>query len=308
MVQPLPETGKPPQFSGAVGEYQISAQTERSSVETGSAMTLSVRISGRGNMQTVTAPKLPAMTGVVVKGPILSEDSTSTSQVYTYTLIPAHTGTLRIPSIAYTYFDPSRAVYATTQTAPIPFSVRPKPNDMMEIETEEGSWKFWVILLLAIVLVGVLIGGFLWYRVGFTKAPTNTAMEADTPSGSVQTQGNEAQPETPVSQAHAALAKLRHNETIDEETPFANALAQTLYQYLEDTLALSQRSIDAAREACAQAQVSEGTLEALVDLLTKCDYHRFAPVPLSNDEQKSLITRAEAVINDIENLQDTNTK
>ena len=307
-VQPLPETGKPAQFSGAIGEYQISAQTARGWVQTGSAITLSVRISGRGNTQTITAPKLPAITGVVVNGPNLSEDSTPASRVYAYTLIPAHTGTLRIPSIVYTYFNPSRAVYATTQTTPIPLSVRPNPNDTADFETEDGSWKFWAVLLLAIVLVGGLIVGFLWYRVGFTRASANTGSRTATLHGNVKTQRTEAQPETSVSQAHAAFAKLVHSGTLNEETPFANALAQTLYQYLEDTLALSQRSIDTAREVCAQAQVSEHTLEELVDLLTKCDYHRFAPVPLSTDEQKAFIARAEAIINDIENLQDTDTK
>ncbi len=304
-VQPLPETGKPAQFSGAVGAYQLSAQTASGWVETGNPITLSVRISGRGNMQTVTAPKLPAMTGVVVNGPNLSEASTSTSRVYAYTLIPAHTGTLRIPSILYTYFDPSRAVYATTQSAPIPLSVRPNPNDTAEIETEDRSWKLWVVLLLAIVLVGGVIAGLVWYRAGLTRASANTAPQTATLDGDVQTRRAEAQPETPVSRAHAALAKLVHSGTLGEETPFPNALAQTLYQYLEDTLALSQRSIDAAREACTQAEVSEHTLDELVDLLTKCDYHRFAPVPLSTDEQKAFIARAEAIINDIENLQNT---
>ena len=127
-VQPLPEMGKPTHFSGAVGAYQISAEIERGWVETGSALTLSVRISGRGNMRTVTAPQLPAMAGVIVNGPNLSNDSTPTSRLYAYTLIPARTGTLRIPSIVYTYFDPSRATYATTQTLPIPLSVRPNPE------------------------------------------------------------------------------------------------------------------------------------------------------------------------------------
>ena len=307
-VQPLPETGKPAQFSGAIGAYQISAQTASGWVETGNPITLSVRISGRGNMQTVTAPKLPTMTGVVVNGPNLSDASTSTSRVYAYTLIPAHTGTLRIPSILYTYFDPSRAVYATTQSAPIPLSVRPNPNDTVEIETEDRSWKLWVVLLLAVVLVGGLIAGFVWYRARFTRASANTAPQTATLDGDVQTQRAEGQPETPVSRAHAALAKLVDSGAVDAETPFANALAQTLYQYLEDTLSLSQRSIDAAREACTQAEVSERTLEALVDLLTKCDYHRFAPVPLSTEEQKAFIARAEAIINDIENLQNTDTK
>ena len=83
-----------------------------------------------------------------------------------------------------------------------------------------------------------------------------------------------------------------------------NALAQTLYQYLEATLALSQRNIDTARDICVQAQVSDRIIEELVDILTKCDYHRFAPVPLSTDERAALITRTEAVINGIEDLLD----
>ena len=303
-VQPLPEIGKPLHFSGAIGEYQISAQLERGWVEVGSALTLVVRVSGRGNMQTVTPPKLPMMVGVVVNGPNLSQDSTPTSRAYAYTLTPAQTGTLRIPSIQYPYFDPSRAVYATTQTAPIPLSVRPNPNDVVVIETEDTSWKFWVILFLAVLLVGGLIAGFLWYRTGFARASANTAPRTATRTGSVPENGK-TEPETPAAQAHIALTQLADNDTADEATPFANTLAQTLYQYLEDTLALSQRNIDTAREVCIQAQISERVLEELVDLLTKCDYHRFAPVPLSADERKALITRAEAVINNIENLQNT---
>ena len=303
-VQPLPEIGKPLHFSGAIGEYQISAQLERGWVEVGSALTLVVRVSGRGNMQTVTPPKLPTMVGVVVNGPNLSQDSTPTSRAYAYTLIPAQTGTLRIPSIQYPYFDPSRAVYATTQTAPIPLSVRPNPNDVVVIETEDTSWKFWVILFLAVLLVGGLIAGFLWYRTGFARASANTAPRTATRTGSVPENGK-TEPETPAAQAHTALTQLADNDTADEATPFANTLAQTLYQYLEDTLALSQRNIDTAREVCIQAQISERVLEELVDLLTKCDYHRFAPVPLSADERKALITRAETVINNIENLQNT---
>ncbi len=309
-VQPLPAIGKPSDFSGAIGEYQISAQTERSSVVAGSALSLSVRISGLGNMQTVTAPKLPAITGVVVNGPNLSQDSTPTSRLYVYTLTPARTGTLRIPSIAYTYFNPSRAVYATTQTAPIPLSVRPNPADAIEIEEDDASWKFWVILSLAIVLVGGLIVGFIWYRAGFARAKANTVPQTNV-DGNVpkrrRARDTETQSETPASQAHAALTELTNHDTTNSATPFANALAQALYQYLEGTLALSQRNIDTAREACVQAEVSDRIVEELVDILTKCDYHRFAPVPLSTDERAALIARAEAVIKGIEKLQNTDT-
>ena len=107
----------------------------------------------------------------------------------------------------------------------------------------------------------------------------------------------------PISQAREALAALARGDTTDNATTFANALAQTLYQYLEDRLVLSERNMDAAREVCTQAQIAESVVENLIDILTKCDYHRFAPVPLSSDERNSLITRADGVINDIENLQ-----
>ena len=310
-VQPLPETGKPSQFSGAVGEYQISAQVDRSSIETGRALTLSLQISGRGSMQTVTAPKLPAIPGVVVNGPTLVEDSVPTTRTYAYALIPARSGTLRIPAIAYTYFDPSRAVYATAQTNSIPVSVRPNPNAAAEIDTEPSPWRIWIILFV-VLLLGGLVAGFFWYRARFQRS-TDTAVDTTPRTGPVDTtepkgrKGRQVETEVtpPLSHAHDALTALARNDATAAATGFANVLAQTLYQYLEDTLGLTQRNIDTAREVCGQAGVSEQILEELVDILTKCDYHRFAPVPLTANERSTLITRTEAVISNIENLLNT---
>ncbi len=310
-VQPIPEIGRPPHFNGAIGDYQISAQLVRGSVVVGSALTLTVRISGRGNIQTAVAPALPTIAGVMVSNPILSKDSTPTSRVYTYTLTPARTGALRIPSIAYAYFDPSRAIYATTQTAPIPLSVRPHPNDPAEDEADGSPWLLWLILF-ALLIVVLGVGGYLWYRTGFvmpTKRIPNTEIGTDTLKGgglrNRKTQDTETEPVTPASQAREALEALVNSNTTENATAFANALAHTLYQYLEDTFDVSQRNIDTAREVCAHAGISEPILDELTDLLTKCDYHRFAPVPLSADERNTFITRAETVINEIENLQNT---
>ena len=311
-VQPIPEMGRPPHFNGAIGEYQISAEIERGSVEVGQALTLTVRISGHGNIQTVIPPKLPPIAGVMVSGPNWDQSPTfgitPTSRTYVYTLTPAKIGTLRIPSIVYSYFDPNRAVYATTETSPIPISVRPNRNDPIG-DTDGSPWTLWVILF-AVVLVVLAVGGYLWARTGFVmptraavKKPMGTGTRNSSESGDQKGQAAEGGPVTPVSQAREALAALARGDTTDNATTFANALAQTLYQYLEDTLVLSERNMDAAREVCTQAQIAESVVEDLIDILTKCDYHRFAPVPLSSDERNSLITRADGVINDIENHQ-----
>ena len=135
------------------------------------------------------------------------------------------------------------------------------------------------------------------------KNPMRTGTRNNSESGDQTVPFNGGEPTTPISQAREALAALARGDITDNATTFANALAQTLYQYLEDRLVLSERNMDAAREVCTQAQIAESVVENLIDILTKCDYHRFAPVPLSSDERNSLITRADGVINDIENHQ-----
>lgn len=306
-VQPLPEMGRPADFSGPIGEYQISAELERGWVEAGSALTLTVRVSGRGNLQVGEAPKSPTIPGVMVSGPNPSYNAMPTSMAYVYTLTPLRAGTLRIPAITYVYFDPNRATYVTIQTLPIPLSVRPNPNDLADIEDEDRSWQFWVALLLAILLVGGLIAGFFWYRARLqvpSSAASSTSIGAENSEAKdLNARGSAAEPTTPGSQAREAIVILANADATDAVATFANGLAQVLYQYLESTLALPQRNVEAVRRVGVQAQISDDILSELIDLLTKCDYHRFAPVPLSADERDALIARAEVIIAHIENLQ-----
>ena len=308
-VQPLPEMGRPADFSGPIGEYQISAELGRGWVEVGRALTLTVRVSGRGNLQVGRAPKLPTIPGVMVGGPNPSYDAMPTSMAYVYTLTPVRTGTLHIPAITYVYFDPNRATYATTQTAPIPLSVRPDPNAVVAAETADRSWLFWVTLLLAILVVGGLIAGFFWYRAKLqapSSASSSPSIRTDgldnSEAKALNARGSAVEPTTPGAQAREAIDVLANTDTTDAVATFANGLAQVLYQYLEGTLALSQRTVDTVRQVGVQAQFSEDILAELIDLLTKCDYHRFAPVPLSADERDVLVARAAAIIDTIENL------
>ena len=307
-VQPIPEIGRPPHFKGAIGEYQISAEVARGWVEAGNALTLTVRISGRGNIQTITGPEMPTIPGVMVSGPPHvkehKEHINPTGRVYTYALTPVRTGAFRIPAIKFAYFNPNRAVYATTETLPIPISVRPNPNDLIGVDdTDPLPWRLWWIPF-GILLLGLLVAGFLWYRAGFQwsiEAFVNAARRTGT-SGSSERKPTDATPLTPAAQAHQALTALNPRGTEDTATAFANTLAQVLYEYLENTLELAQRNVDTAREVCVQGGVAASVCDELIDLLTKCEYHRFAPVPLSVDERQALIERTESVISSIEDL------
>ncbi len=57
----LPVTGKPADFTGAVGRYEIESSLDKDHVEAGDPVTLRVRIQGQGNINTVQTPKLPKM-------------------------------------------------------------------------------------------------------------------------------------------------------------------------------------------------------------------------------------------------------
>ena len=290
-VRPLPPF-QSQQFSGAIGEYQLTAQIDKTRVEVGSGLTLSVRISGRGNMQTVTAPQIPAISGVTVTAPHTGEGSTPASHVYAYALVPLREGTLRIPAIAYTYFSPELGTYQTAQTVPIPFTVLPKPSEPVAFEPDGVAWQRWLLLAGVLLLVTVLVaGGYLWYqrRVGMRAA-------AEEPE---------------ISPAQEALATFREilESRADNATAFGNAIAEALYHYLGETLGISlvggTASPDTVREVCAQAGLSGATIQEVVDILSQCDYYRFSPAPISADERQALISRAEKVIREIKNLQET---
>ena len=292
-VRALPEfpvgaVGNRAPFSGAIGDYQITAQIDKTRVEVGRALALSVRISGRGNLQTLTAPQIPAIPGVTVAGPNPGEGSTQESYVYAYALVPSQAGTVRIPAITYTYFAPELGTYQTMETTPIPFTVIPKPSAVVEVEPDSGAgeqWLIWVGLLLLVIVLGA--GGYLWYR--------------HWASARAEVEEHDVLPE------QAALATLTEilESRADNATAFGNAIAQVLYEYLSETLGISlaggSASPDAVREACAKAGLSDATIQEVVDILAQCDYYRFSPAPLPGEERHALISRAEKVIQQIGN-------
>ncbi|HCP99200.1 MAG TPA: hypothetical protein DIT99_00195 [Candidatus Latescibacteria bacterium] len=60
-VLPLPEAGKPDTFKNAVGQFKITASIDQAVAEVSQPLTLTVILSGKGNIKTLEAPVLPTM-------------------------------------------------------------------------------------------------------------------------------------------------------------------------------------------------------------------------------------------------------
>lgn len=122
-VRPLPASA-PPEFNGAVGEYQIQISLSSQNGRTGEPLEMRIELSGVGNIETLPKPKLPDLSGWRV---IESGSQTQTqaqngvwggNKIFTYTLLPTQAGLQTIPAIPYAYFDPVREQYVQLQTAP----------------------------------------------------------------------------------------------------------------------------------------------------------------------------------------------
>jgi hypothetical protein len=127
-VLPLPEAGRPADFSGAVGTFSVRAQAEPRDLSANQSLKLELAIEGRGNYETLLAPRLDRLTGFRVYGKV--EEQSPGRRTVTYDLAPLSAQVKAVPPIAFSYFDPNPpAGYRSVETRAIPILVRPAPLD-----------------------------------------------------------------------------------------------------------------------------------------------------------------------------------
>ncbi|MFC1564537.1 BatD family protein [candidate division KSB1 bacterium] len=124
-VKPLPVNGKPANFDGLVGQYDVKADVDVKRVKENESVTLSVTVSGAGNIKLIGEPDL-RISGVFEKyDPTVNEtinrsgNAISGSKTFEYVIIPRTEGELRISPLSIAYFDPNTETYRTSVTAPI---------------------------------------------------------------------------------------------------------------------------------------------------------------------------------------------
>mgnify|MGYP003587278164 CR=1 FL=1 len=129
-VRPVPTEGQPPGYGGAVGRFAFEANVRPSEVQAGDPVTLSLQISGEGNLGNVTPPTLAGGEDVRVYEPKLVNrdvsDSRSTGRVlYEQVIIPRSEKVQQFPALTFSYLDPSSGRYESITKGPFPIKVRP---------------------------------------------------------------------------------------------------------------------------------------------------------------------------------------
>ena len=128
-VKPLPEDGKPVNFKGAVGNFNIQTTLEKNSFSTNEAGKLLITITGKGNMQLVTAPAVdwPAEFETFdAKSTDNTDNNTvpiSGSKTFEIPFSVEKAGDYSIPAVGFSFFDPAAEKYKTLNAPAISFHV-----------------------------------------------------------------------------------------------------------------------------------------------------------------------------------------
>jgi len=130
-VKPLPTAGKPQDFTGAVGQFEMRSSVEAQNFPVNQPFTLKVRFDGAGNAKTIELPELTLPPGLELydkKSDTKFFKNGRSFKEFEVLIIPREAGEKTIPGLTASMFDPSTGRYYTRTAAPIKIQVTPAAN------------------------------------------------------------------------------------------------------------------------------------------------------------------------------------
>lgn len=316
-VLPLPVSGRPADYSGGIGRFQIQATGWPNEVLQGEPITLKLTVTGSGNLQTIGPPILINNQGLKVYDPQKkSAREGETGQIhFEQVVIPTDPQVKKIGPFSFSYFDPYQGKYVKTTAAAIPVKVKPNPNfkavlfsDTTEAESESfgkdlvfikerpgnlkrhdeqiiyQSWFWWLQLLPIIGLISAL-----FYR------RYQTALHSDSPRSRALRAGT---------RATKALAKVkmeiaRKPENVLEE------LHLLIREYLGEKYRLTAAGMtgDVVGKIAVYG-VKPEALREIKEFFDQYDYYRFTGAKIGADEAGKLWEKVDSIIKSLDQAGD----
>jgi len=131
LVKPLPAEGAPA-GEVSVGEYRLRVDAKPREIHAGDPITLTMTVSGEGDLDAVAAPVLSNTEGFKTYEPTGSTDITAGADLirgdkrFEQAIVPLNDNIKQIPEVLFYAFDPKTAKYATLKSGPIPIKVLPQ--------------------------------------------------------------------------------------------------------------------------------------------------------------------------------------
>jgi hypothetical protein len=322
-VQPLPNAGRPADFSGTIGRYSITATADKTEVEVNQPVTVKIEIRGVGNIKAIAEPTIPDLPDFRIYQASVDEsinrvkDKLGGTRTFEEVFIPRRPGLLEIPSIEYTCFDPEESRYRRISTKPITINVtRPEgyvesseipygspgqtlgsdARDIRYIAQDIGDVKpsgqlvlFTPLYLIVNGLPLVVLVGLVIIRRRREKLATDTGLARSRGANRV---------------ARKHLARARSLTSPGKAVEFYAEIYRAVTSYIADKLNISPHGLTTTRiaELLAEWGADQQTIDQTNDLLNTCDFARFAPASVTDDDIGKSLKAAELLITRMEGL------
>ncbi len=329
VVKPLPEEGKPANFQGAVGSFRMSATMDKKTVKQNEPVTMKLVIEGEGNIETLKQPEVPEFEHLKVYEADTSSQLFKTGTViggrktFEIVFIPTQSGSVAIPKLSFSFFDPRQAAYQTLFTPAFPIQVEPSdqpfelPQSMSQQEIfkkdiqvekqdiryireklpDEESKKFFAWLYRGLVGADIFLTLFVLF--GLMQKRQEKIFSRD--SALKRRKLAKSQAESRIRHLRS-LARSHHPQGVIH---FFEEVDKTLTQYLSDKLNLSAYGVTRSsleRELESIFGQEDPLYQNILELYHLCDESRFGKgdVPASQKNEalkilKSTISRMEKV-------------
>jgi len=131
-VLALPAEGRPGNFSGAVGTFQVSSELSGVKTVAGDPLTLRVHVTGAGNFDRINGVTLTDVDHWKTYQPTSTFKPSDDigyrgEKTFEQPVIAVEPGTQTLPGLAFSYFDPKTRHYETARTEPLSVAVSPAP-------------------------------------------------------------------------------------------------------------------------------------------------------------------------------------
>ncbi|PWU14805.1 MAG: hypothetical protein C5B49_12625 [Bdellovibrio sp.] len=127
-VLPLPKEGRPADFTGAVGQFNISANLDNNILPVNEPFSLRIRFEGTGNAKLIEMPTVQWPAALEVFDTKQESKFFKNGQSYKQfeiMLIPRQLGEITTPPISISLFDPQKKAYYTRTIEPISLKIQP---------------------------------------------------------------------------------------------------------------------------------------------------------------------------------------
>lgn len=139
-VLPLPNEGRPANFSGAVGQFTLTASARPLQARVGDPIELTLEIRGDGPLDTLPAPLLASEPELSrdfrVPRETLTGETVGGVRRFKQMIRAINPETREIPAISYPYFDPIAGEYRSARSQPIPLTIT--GGESLEVAPDPG--------------------------------------------------------------------------------------------------------------------------------------------------------------------------